>query len=46
MGKAEYGIARELQELVAADREVEPPASRSPAINACFEQVVTEIHNS
>jgi hypothetical protein len=47
MGRAEYGIARELQELVLADREVEPPpANRSPAIGACFQQVVTEFHNS
>jgi len=44
MGKAKYGIADELQD--ATDREVEPSASQYPAICACFEQVVTEIHNS
>jgi hypothetical protein len=30
MGKAEYDIALELQELVAADREVETPATDLP----------------
>jgi hypothetical protein len=34
MGKAEYGIAHELQDLAAADREVEPDLPRSaPASN-------------
>jgi hypothetical protein len=39
MGKAEYGIAHELQDLVAADRDVEAARELRPrATSACFDQ--------
>jgi hypothetical protein len=37
MGKAEYGIAHELQDLVAADRDLEAEL-RPRAISASFER--------
>ena len=46
VGKARVRIARELQDLVAADRETEPARKPISCHQRLFEQVVTEIHNS